>query len=482
MNGVGGDAFALFYEGSTRRVTALNASGRAAQGVDLSLFQDQGIERMPMSGPLSVTVPGAVSAWAATLERYGTRSLAEALAPAIRLAEEGFVVTHTLGEDLEDALRLNAAGQEIYAPGGVPLPAGSILRNPALGRTLRLLSSQGPSALYGGEVGAALARFLETEGSPLRLEDFAAHQPEWTEPLSMDFMGRTVHTTAPNSQGIVLLQTLAMVEARGLQEARGPLDPDLLHTLIEAKKLSFADRDRWVADPAVAPAPVERLLERSYLADRVGSIGASAMESAAPGFGDSMGEGDAASGDGDTVYLMVVDTNGNAVTWIQSLFSSFGSRLVDGETGIVLQNRGGGFTLEANHPNQIAPGKRPFHTLMATLITDSEGRFEMAVGTPGGHGQPQTVAQGILQILRFGMSPQHAAEAPRYLSNSGRSLSVESRMGPQVLSELAARGHELTVIPGWTAAFGNLQVILRAPNGVLRTGADMRREAAAMAW
>jgi gamma-glutamyltranspeptidase / glutathione hydrolase len=482
MNGVGGDAFALFYEGATQRVTALNASGRAAQGMDLALFQAQGIERMPMSGPLSITVPGAVSAWAATLERYGTRSLAQALAPAIQLAEEGFVVTYTLGEDLEDALRLNPAGQELYAPGGVPLPAGSILRNPALGRTLRTLATQGPSALYGGSVGAALARFLEGEGSPIRLEDLAAHRAEWTDPISLEFMGRTVHTTAPNSQGMVLLQTLAMIEARGLESARGALDPELLHAMVEAKKLSFADRDRWVADPAVAPAPLDRLLDRDYLGARAGTIGLSAMESAAPGFGDLVGSEEAASGDGDTVYLMVVDRDGNAVTWIQSLFSSFGSRLVDGETGIVLQNRGGGFTLEAGHPNQVAPGKRPFHTLMATLLTDADGRFEMAVGTPGGHGQPQTVAQGIIQILRFGMSPQHAAEAPRTLSNAGLSLSVESRMGPQVLAALSAKGHDLTVIPGWTAAFGNLQVILRTPNGVLRTGADMRREAAAMAW
>jgi gamma-glutamyltranspeptidase / glutathione hydrolase len=487
MNGVGGDAFALFHDGESGEVTALNASGRAAAGATPQFFRDRDLERMPQSGPLAVTVPGAVSAWAAALERYGTLSLAQALAPAIRLADEGFAVTHTLAEDLEDALRLNDAGQAIYAPGGEPLGAGEILRNPALAASLRALARDGPPALYGGALGEALARFLEEEGSPLRLADFQAHTADWTEPVSMDFRGRTVHTVPPNSQGMVLLQILGLAEARGigdgrgLDEARGLLDPDLLHTLVEAKKLAFADRDRWVADPEAAPAPLDRLLDREYLAERAGAIGDHAASRVTPGFGDPSGD-DPAQGDGDTVYLIAVDTDGNAVSWIQSLFSSFGSGLVEPETGIVLQNRGGGFTLDEGHPNQIAPGKRPFHTLMATLVTGRDGAFEMALGTPGGHGQAQTVSQALVQMLVFEASPQQAAEIPRFRSTEGIALSVEDRIPRGVRDALEARGHELNAVEGWTAFFGNLHVIRREPNGVLRTGADMRREGAAMAW
>ncbi|TVR51070.1 MAG: gamma-glutamyltransferase [Gemmatimonadales bacterium] len=487
MNGVGGDAFALFYDAAGREVTALNGSGRAAAGATPGFFQDREVERMPQSGPLAVTVPGAVSAWAATLERYGTLSLAEALAPAIQVADEGFVVTHTLAEDLEDALRLNDAGQAIYAPGGEPLRAGEVLRNPALAQSLRTLAAQGPSALYGGSLGASLARFLEDEGSPLRLDDFQAHTADWTESISLDFQGRTVHTLPPNSQGMALLQMLAMAETRGIGEgggldaARGPMDPDLLHTLVEAKKLAFADRDRWVSDPEMAPAPLERLLDRDYLSERAAAIGSRAAAEAHPGFGEPL-PGDPAEGDGDTVYLIAVDSDGNAVSWIQSLFSSFGSRLVEPETGIVLQNRGGGFTLDEGHPNQIAPGKRPFHTLMATLVTGPDGAFEMALGTPGGHGQAQTVAQALVQMLVFGVSPQHAAEIPRFRSTEGVALSVEDRTPQAVRSALEDQGHEVTGVPGWTAFFGNLHVIRREGNGVLRAGADMRREGAAMAW
>jgi gamma-glutamyltranspeptidase len=329
--------------------------------------------------------------------------------------------------------------------------------------------------------------FLSAEGGLLRLSDFRDHSAEWTESLSLEFQGRTVHTLPPNSQGMALLQLLAMAEARGigdgrgLDEARGALDPLLLHTLVEAKKRAFADRDRWVADPGVAPAPLDRLLDRAYLAERAQGIGSRAAADVPPGFGEPL-EGDPAEGDGDTVYLIAVDQDGNAVSWIQSLFSSFGSRLVEPETGIVLQNRGGGFTLQEGHPNLIAPGKRPFHTLMATLVTGPDGGFEMALGTPGGHGQAQTVAQALVQMLVFDASPQHAAEIPRFRSTEGLALSLEDRVPAPVRSELAGLGHDLTVVEGWTAFFGNLHVIRREANGVLRAGADMRREGAALAW
>ncbi len=490
MNGVGGDAFALFHDAAQGGVRALNGSGRAARGATPAFFAERDITSMPGSGALAVTVPGAVSAWHAALEAHGTISLAEALAPAIRLAEEGFVVTQTLAEDLGGALRLNQAGRDIYAPGGERMREGELLRSPALGAALRRIAEEGPGALYGGEVGQALVRFLQSEGSPLTLDDFRDHRPEWMEPASIGFLGRTVHVTPPNSQGMVLLQMLGILEAHGIR-GESPFDPGYLHALAEARKLAFADRDRWVADPATDPAPLGRLLSPGYLATRAGLIGDEAAASYGPGeevpgaggAGSGAGSGIApAEGDGDTVYLMAVDAEGNAVSWIQSIFASFGSRLVDPATGIVLQNRGAGFTLDEGHPNRIAPGKRPFHTLMATMVTAPDGSFEAAFGTPGGHGQPQTIAQGIVQVLHFGLSPQQAAEAPRFRGEGGRRMLVETRLPEPTLLALEGFGHTLSPVDGWTAAFGNLQIILRTPNGLLRTGADMRREGAAMAW
>lgn len=488
MNGVGGDAFALFYDGQTGAVEALNASGRAAAGATPDFFLEQDLEAIPETGPLSVTVPGAVSGWAAALERHGTMSLAQALAPAIRLAEEGFVVTTTLESDVAAAVGgLNEAARAVYAPGGSPTPAGSILRSPALAGTLRTLAREGPGALYGGGVGASLARFLEEEGSPLRLADFTAHSADWTSATSIPFRDRIIHTLPPNSQGMTLLQMLGIAEARGLGGFDDPRDPELLHILIEAKKLAFADRDRWVADADAAPAPLDQLLDPEYLARRAGEIGSSAMTFAAPGAlrGEDGGEPthtDPVEGSGDTVYLIAVDSQGNAVSWIQSLFHSFGSGLMDPATGIMLQNRGGGFTLEEGHPSRIAPGRRPFHTLMATLVTHADGSLDMALGTPGGHGQPQTVAQALVQMLLFDLTPQQAAEAPRFRSYNGRRVSVETRFPEWVNQGLIDRGHEVTPVDGWTAPFGNLQIVRQSPDGVLRTGADMRREAAAAAY
>ena len=483
MNSVGGDAFALFYDAESSSIQALNASGRAGVGATPEFFSSQSIDRMPGSGALSVTVPGAVSAWAGALERYGTISLAEALAPAIEIARDGFMVTTTLANDLRgSAARLNEAGQQIYQPGGQPLEAGDLLKSTQLAQTLETIAREGPSAVYGGSIGASLASFLESEGSPIRLSDFAAHQPEWTETISTEFLGHRVHTVRPNSQGVSLLQILAMTETLPLSE-RMPNSAPLMHEMVEIVKLAFADRDQYVYDPAFHPVPIERLLDRVYLAARAAMVGPEAAEGQeATDFADEFDRDEEANGGGDTVYLMAVDQWGNAVSWIQSLFGTFGSRLVDPGTGVVLQNRGSGFTLEAGSPNQIAPGKRPFHTLMATMVTDLDGEFVMTIGTPGGGGQPQFISQTLVHMLAFGMSPQQAIEAPRFRIGSGVSVSVEDRAPSAVLDALIARGHDVSATPGWDANYGNVQVIQRLPNGLLRTGADMRREGAAMAY
>ena len=482
MNGVGGDAFGLFYDAPTGRITALNGSGRAGRLATPEFFTAKGMKSIPSSGAATITVPGAVSAWAAALERHGTMTLAELLEPAIRIAEEGWVVTTTLERDIAaSAPKLNAGGRAIFAPGGSLPPAGALLRNLPLAATLRAIASGGVEAFYRGAIGGRLAAWVESQGGYLRADDFRAHRPDWVDPLSLELAnGRRVYAMPPNSQGMTQLQMLALAESFDL-EALGHNSAEYLHTLIETKRLAFADRDRWLADPAMAKVPVAQLLDRAYLKTRAALVGPRAADAVVPGIDAALGTA-IASGTGDTVYLMAVDRHGNAVSWIQSLFASWGSGLVEPETGVVLQNRGSGFVLEAGHPNVVAPGKRPFHTLTPMLVTDASG-LRMTMGTPGGHGQPQFLTQVYQNIFTFGMTPQQAVEAPRFIHNTGRRSEIEDRVPAAVLAALRERGHQISTAAGWTATFGGVQVIFIDPgSGARRTGADPRREAYAIAW
>ena len=484
MNSVGGDAFVLYYDAVTREVSALNASGRAGALATPDFIAAAGNERMPFSGPLSITVPGAVSAWEETLARFGSITLAEALQPAIDVAENGFMVTSTLAEDMASAApRLNEAGRAVYMKADQPYAAGDILVSSDLAKSLRMIADQGASVLYGGELGNIIADYLGSLGSHLTAADFANHRAEWTNPASTTFHNNIVYTVQPNSQGLVLLQMLAMLEALDTGHYAHNSD-SVLHDMIEVTKLAFADRDDWVADPAFATVPVEQLLDRQYLANRAALVSTSANNEVYSGVNRSSVDhiGDAGHAGGDTVYLMVVDQQGNAVSWIQSLFGSFGANILVPGTGIVMQNRGAGFTLQQDHPNQIAPGKRPFHTLMATMVTDADGDFRMAIGTPGGGGQPQFIFQTLAKVLMFDLTPQQAVESPRYRLGNGLNVGIESRVDAAVTRALSERGHVVEAGYGWTAEYGSMQVIERLPNGVLRTGADMRREAAALAW
>jgi gamma-glutamyltranspeptidase/glutathione hydrolase len=482
MNSLGGDTFALFYEAKTGKITALNSSGTAAQLAEPEFYKKQGLTRLPVSGPLTVTVPGTVASWEASLSRYGTLSLSEALQPAIRVADEGFMVSSTLAADLSKAgPRLNTAGKAVYYPNEQPLQAGALLKSSDLANSLRAIAKDGASVMYKGKLGQKIAAFLESEGSPLRASDFAAFKPEWTTPTSVPFQGKHVHTVRPNSQGIVLLQMLGMLENMPVKDM-GQNSAPLLHHLIETTKIAFADRDRWVADTAFVNVPVSALLDTNYLKKRTSLIGEKASADYISGLSIPDDKGALLNEDGDTVYLMVVDKDGNAVSWVQSLYSSFGSRLMVPGTGIVLHNRGAGFSLEDGHPNQIAPGKRPFHTLMAAMVTDEDNQFEMTIGTPGGSGQPQFITQALINSLIFGMSPQQAIESPRYRIGSGTQVTLDERIPASVLESLTNKGHEVTSSESWIANFGSLQMIQRLPNGVLRTGADMRREATALAY
>lgn len=483
MNGVGGDAFGLFYDGQDGSITALNGSGRSGELATREFFRKAGHDEVPVSGPKAVTVPGAVSAWAEALERHGTIGLDEALQPAIRYAGEGFPVTPTLTDDLSGASEdLNEAGQEIFRrDDGEAYRSGDILRNPALAETFRTLAREGPAALYGGAIGEQIADFIEQEGGYLRAGDFQRHRADWVEPLQHSFMDKTIYAFPPNTQGVALPMQAAMAEQAEVHGLAHNSD-EYLHHLIEIKKLAFADRDRWIADPAFEHLPVGRLLDPDYLADRAGQVSDMAAEQVTHGFGEELAHTNR-DGDGDTVYLMVIDEQGNGVSWIQSLFHSFGSGLVEPETGLVLQNRGGGFTLQDGHPNRVAPDKRPFHTLSSSLITDGNGELALTIGTPGGDGQTQFKTQVLHNLFHFNMHPQQAVEAPRFRSYGGTSVAIEARVAPETRQALERRGHELNVIEGWTSTFGGMQLILHDPQtGILRTAADPRREAHAIAW
>ena len=484
MNGVGGDAFAIFYDGATREISALNGSGRSGALATPEFFRDQGLDRVPGSGILSVSVPGAVAAWVDAHERFGTMPFDRLLEPAIRLVSEGFPVSTRLAQDFESqGGRLNAAARALYLPGGSAPPVGSLLKNEGLGRTLRQIAHDGKEAYYKGPIAERLAAFVESEGGHFRAADFASHTSTWVEPLRAQYLGYTFLVMPPNSQGIAELSLMEMAKAHPAASL-GHNTTSYLHTMIELKKLAFADRDRWVADPERVNLPIERLLDPEYLRDRAALLDRRrAAESVAPGFGGASGQAQGDQDDsGDTVYLTAVDRFGNAVSWIQSNFAGFGSGVLEPETGVLFHNRGSGNTLEDGHPNQVAPRKRPYHTL-TPLMGLRDGEFALTMGTPGGDGQTQTLLQIVHNLLVFGMTPQQAIEAPRFRSSGGLSVAIEDRVPAEIRSELSALGHRLNVVEGWTATFGGAQMIFVEPDtGTFTAAADPRREAYALAY
>jgi gamma-glutamyltranspeptidase/glutathione hydrolase len=485
MNGVGGDAFGIFYDGSTGEVTALNASGRSGALATPDFFTQAGVERIPQSGALSVSVPGAVAGWVDAHERFGSKPFAELLQPAIHFARDGFAVSTRLSMDFEEQGGvLNEAGRALYLPGGSPPPVGTLLRNPELAASLETIARRGKAGYYTGDIGRKLAAFVEAEGGHLRADDFASHTSTWVDPLLAGYLGHTVVVMPPNTQGPAQLAYMRMAAEHPLAEM-GHNSAPYLHALIELKKLAFADRDRWVADPDKADVPVARLLDEEYLRQRAQLVDpARAAESVEPGFGaESEADHDNMDDRGDTVYLTAVDRWGNAVSWIQSNFAGFGSGLLEPETGILLHNRGALYTLEDGHPNQVAPGKRPYHTLSPMMVLHEDGSFAFTLGTPGGDSQPQSLIQIVNNVLMFGMTPQQAIEAPRFRSMGGVRVSLENRVSLATAEALVALGHELELVDGWTATFGGAQMIMwDSSTGVLSAAADPRREAYALAY
>ena len=475
MNGPGGDVFMIYYDAKTKKVYTLNGAGRAGSKATPAFFASRNLKEIPSSGILSVSVPGTPQAWSDALKRFGTIPLSKALEPAIKYAEKGFPMTPRLAADFRESSRKLAGDPELsrtFMAGGVVPDVGTTLRQPDLGKTLRAIATQGPAAFYKGEIAKQIVDYMEKEGGLLTANDLAKHTSTWGEPIETTYHGLRVLAFAPPTQGATTLELLNIAEQFDLK-AMGHNSTDYLTTLTRASQFAYRDRDAYLADPAFVQVPLERLLSKSYAADLANQIRAGT--GALP---DASAQHD---GSGDTIYLCVVDKDGNAVSYIQSLFAAFGSgRMVPG-TGITLHNRGSLYTLDPAHPQLIAPGKRPFHTLAPSMVLHPDGSPYMVIGSPGGDGQPQTIVQVLNNILLFGMAPQTAVEARRFQA-LGLRASVEVGMLPDSGSALRARG--LTVReeqPG--AAFGGASMIVIHPVSKARmVGSDFRREAFGIAW
>jgi gamma-glutamyltranspeptidase / glutathione hydrolase len=469
--GIGGDCFLLYHEARSGRLHGLNGSGRAPARATLEEFERRALPQVPELGILSVIVPGAVDAWQAALERFGTRSFEETLQPAIACAEHGYAVTPVVAKAWKNHAALLAAHAEsrrdFLLQGQAPL-AGTTHRQPRLALTLRQLARGGREAFYQGDIAAEIVRFSEAHDGLLDLEDFATYRSEWVEPISSDYRGVRVCEIPPNGQGITALMTLnilAHADLRGMSH----LGPDHLHLFIEAFKLAAAERDACVADPAFNEIPVAQMLSREFAARQYARIDPqrAARYPIAP----------AARAQRDTVYLSVVDRDRNAVSFINSLYYPFGSGMVAGDTGIVLQNRGAGFVLERGHYNCIAPGKRPLHTIIPAMAY--RGDDLLSFGVMGGSYQAMGHVYVLSNWLDFGLDLQESIDAARFLPGDG-AVALERPIPQEVLKALQQRGHMLTRSE---LALGGAQAIyIDAKNGVLQAGSDPRKDGCALGY
>jgi len=478
MNGVGGDMFLLYHDSATRLTYALNGSGRSGSAKTLDGLKAAGLEEMPHAGPLSVSVPGAVGAWAEALRRFGTISFAEALQPAVALATGGLPVSERLAEDIAaaaDKLQREPEAAQIFLPGGAPPKPGDLLPRPDLAVTLTTLQEEGWEDLYTGTLSRRIVRFLQERGGLIMPNDMTDYLPEWTQPIATRYQGLEVQAFPPNTQGVTLLQELAMLEALDIDLAMlGHNSADYLHTVAETIRLAFVDRDTEVADPAAMRVSVDHLLNPGRIRQLASTIDPAGS---APVVATEVGEDHP-----NTVYVIAVDQYGNVVSLIQSLFATFGSGLVVPDTGIVLHNRGSLFRFDEDHPNVFSPRRRPFHTLCPVIVLSNDLPW-LALGTPGGDGQTHTIVQVLNNMQLFGMSPQEAIDAPRLRRRGNGSLAIEDRVPQEVRDALTARGYTVHTRTGWTAEFGGAQaVLIDQIAGRRRAGADRRREGWALAY
>jgi gamma-glutamyltranspeptidase/glutathione hydrolase len=479
--GLGGDCFALFYDGASGKITALNGSGRAPRGLNLDLLEAQGFEKeLPPYHAYNITVPGACAGWCDLIDRHGSLEMDAILAPAIRAAEEGFpvepITAHYWAGGAKRQLATALGGGQLLIDGRAP-KAGEIFRNPGLARTFRMIATGGKEAFYQGEIAERIAAAVQASGGVLTTEDLAAHHSTWDEPISTAYRGLRLWECPPNGQGIVALLSLNLLSQFDLPEVA--LGPKRLHLLIEALRLAFADAHRYVADPAKVDVPIRSLLDAEYAAKRARGIDPKKANLRA-----SPGKLKAGS---DTVYFSVADGAGNACSFINSNYMGFGTGIVPEGTGFPLQNRGANFSLKPGHPNALAPGKRPYHTIIPAMATrDGDGSLCACFGVMGGFMQPQGHVQVLLALLD-GLDPQAALDRPRVCLDEGEpggAVLAEEGIPDSTRASLGRLGHRVKRVTGHErAVFGRGQVILRDPTtGVLCGGSDPRADGCAVGF
>jgi len=479
--GLGGDCFALFYEAASRQVYALNGSGRAPAALTLERLQKEGLgSELPRYHPYTVTVPGACAGWCDLLTRFGKLSLETILTPAIALAEQGFPVAPITATAWERGAQMQLSqalgGSELTIDGRAPRP-GEIFRNPGLGRTLRKIAAGGKQAFYQGEIAGAIARQVQRSGGCLAEADLAAHTSTWETPISINYRGWRVWECPPNGQGLAALLALNILEGFDLK-AVSPVSVKRFHLMIEAMRLAFADAGWYVADPAFSSAPLEDLLSKKYAAERRKLIN---MRRANPDIKNGVPVSSS-----DTVYFSVVDGDGNACSFINSNYMGFGSGIVPTGWGFSLQNRGHNFSLQPGHPNALAPGKRPYHTIIPAMVTDDQtGDLIAAFGVMGGFMQPQGHMQVLVGLVDDELDPQAALDRLRFCIQDGPfggQVALEEGLPSSLVVELEKLGHPVAFVRGrQRSLFGRGQIILRdAKTGVLCAGSDPRADGCAM--
>jgi gamma-glutamyltranspeptidase/glutathione hydrolase len=486
-NGLGGDLFAILWDPKAKKVVGLNGSGRAPLALTIDKVPADSDGTIPLFSPYSWTVPGCADAWFELHAKYGKLPMKQILAPAIRYAEEGFPLSPVIAGDWGHSVQRfqdKPGFKSVYMPGGRAPREGEIFKNPALAKSLRLLADGGRDAYYKGPIADALVRYSQANGGFYSREDFERHHSTWDTPISTDYHGVQVWELPPNSQGLAALQLLNLIENFDLK-SMGRESADFWHVFVEAKKIAYADRARYYADPAFARVPVDQLLSKDYAKKRAALID---MKHAA--LTDSPGEV-AALNRSETTYLCAADENGMMVSLIQSNYTGFGSGYAVPELGFGLQDRGGLFSLHKEHPNALAPGKRPFQTIIPAFVTKG-GQPLMAFGVMGGDMQPQGHAQVIVNLFDFGMNLQEAGDAIRFhhtgsseptgtVMNDGGVLHIEEGLPASVLEELARRGHVLK--SEGVGQYGGYQAIWRDPvTGVYSGATEKRKDGCALGY
>jgi gamma-glutamyltranspeptidase/glutathione hydrolase len=481
--GIGGDAFALIWMAKERKLYGLNASGPAPQQLTADFVRNQGHTTFPTQGGLAVTVPGSLRGWQLALERFGTLGLDRLLQQPIAYARDGFPVSQRIARSWQrstEKLSRLPNSKRVWLPNGRSPRAAERFQNPEFAHTLQTIANNGYDAFYKGDIGRQIVAAVAADGGLLTQDDLASYQAEWVEPISVAYRdGFVFHEIPPNGQGLTAL--LALNIAKGFDlPALGYGSADYYHALIEAIKLAFADAHAFIADPRQADVPIESLLSNSYTQTRRALIQPNIALQPTPGQPQIHG---------DTVYLTVADGDGNMVSWIQSLYMGFGSGITAGNTGVQLQNRGANFSLEPGHPNEAAPGKRPFHTIIPGFITKN-GQAWSSFGVMGGFMQPQGHLQVGVNMIDFGMDPQTALDAPRFQWMKDKQVALETActeladvaVSDNIRHSLQQRGHQL-LPKGSPLHYGGGQVIVRDPeSGVFIGGSEPRNDGTAVGW